>query len=252
MKLDQKEEGKRRQALFRRGEFDRALASINQSIQHSPNDSLLYRERAHIYLYLGETQKARADFDLTQKLQEKTFHTKPGQLQSDGEITAIGVTYWMEGHRDLAISFWRYATTSLIANRVHYADMGGGFETGLILWFGAACERNGDDTALVKQFYEKRLASTHWSHSLTSWPGPIVRFFLNRIDADKLIQSAEECGQKLCSAHFAVAARSRETRRYAMCKKHLKKAAGENIEVDMYDFYNVLPFFVARFEVGMQ
>jgi tetratricopeptide (TPR) repeat protein len=250
MKLERKEEGKRRREFFRRGEFDRALASIDQSIEQDPDDSLLYRERAHIYLYLGRTQKARADFDMTQQLQEKVFRTKPGRLQSDGEITAIGLTYWMEGHRDLALSFWRYATASLVANRVSYAHMGGGIDTGLVLWFGAAYERNEDDIALVKQFYEKRLASTHWSHSLKCWPGPIVRFFLGQIDADELIDSAEQSKQKLGAAHFAIAVRSKETRRYAMCKKHLKEATGGNGEVDMYDYYNQLPFFIARFEVG--
>jgi tetratricopeptide (TPR) repeat protein len=250
MKRSQKEEAKHRHALFCRGEFGRALASIDHSIQKNPDDELLYRERAYLYLYLGQTQKARADFDLTQRLQEKTFGTKPGHLQSDGEITAIGVTYWMENHHDLALAFWRYATTSLIANRISYAHVGGGIETGLLLWFGAACERNADDVALVKQLYESRLASTHWSHDLTSWPGPIVRYFLNQIDAGALIGSAEEFKQNLCVAHFALAARSRENRRYAVCKKHLKEAAAENT-VDMYDFYNVLPFFLARFEVGM-
>ena len=64
MKRGQKEEAKRRHALFRRGEFDHALASIDKSIQQSPNDDLLYRERAHLYLYRGETQKARADFEV--------------------------------------------------------------------------------------------------------------------------------------------------------------------------------------------
>jgi tetratricopeptide (TPR) repeat protein len=251
MKRGQKEEAKRRHALFCRGEFDHALASIDKSIQQSPNDDLLYRERAHLYLYRGQTQKARADFDSTQKLCEKTFRIKPGHLQSDGEIAAIGITYWMEGHHDLALAFWRYATASLIANRISYAHMGGGIETALLLWFGAAVERIADDIALVKQLYEKRLASNLWSHDLTSWPGPIVRFFLNQIDADELIESAKESEQNLCYAHFALAARSRETRRYAMCKKYLQKAANENEEIDMYDFYNVLPFFLARFEAGL-
>jgi hypothetical protein len=36
-----------------------------------------------------------------------------------------------------------------------------------------------------------------------------------------------------------------------MCKKYLQKAANENEEIDMYDFYNVLPFFLARFEAGL-
>ena len=96
----------------------------------------------------------------------------------------------MEGHRDLALAFWRYTTHMLSANRVSYSHMGVGIEAGLLLWFGAAHERCVEDVGLVKSFYEKRLASRVWSHDLSSWPGPIVHFFLKRADEMSLLEQA--------------------------------------------------------------
>jgi hypothetical protein len=148
-------------------------------------------------------------------------------------------------------AYWRYTTRSLAANRVAYAHKGGGIETGLLLWFGAAHERNTEDLNLVRAFYEKRLASTHWSHSLTPWPGPIVDFFLGQIDESTLIDKAASAGRReQCYAQFALAARARELGRHAAYRKHLKLVAPGTNPIEVYDFYNVFPYFLARFELG--
>jgi hypothetical protein len=243
-------EAKRRQALVERGDFEGALASIDTVISKSPSDDLLYRERAHFYLYLGQTQQARSDFDTTARLEAEESQIRPGRLQSNSEHNAIGVTYWMEEHRELAVAFWRYTTHMLAANRVSYAPMGGGIESGLLLWFGAVHERNAGDIDLVRQFYEQRLASKFWSHALTGWPGPIVRFFLNQCDENALIEGASGQLQQLCEARFALAVRAREQGRHAAYRKHLKLAAPEIGAQAIYDFYNAHFFFVARFELG--
>ena len=107
-----------------------------------------------------------------------------------------------------------------------------------------------DDVELVREFYEKRLASTHWSHNLKSWPGPLVRFFLKQIDESRLIDDTASRKQALCKAHFAIAIRAREQRRHAAYRKHLKLAAFEGQGGTFYDFYNIFPYFLARFEIG--
>jgi len=142
----------------------------------------------------------------------------------------------------MALAFWRYTTRMLSMNRVSYSHVGGGIEAGLMLWFGAVHERSADDIELVRTFYEKRLASNLWSHNLTDWPGPIVHFFLKHIDEVALIEKASGQSHNLCKAHFALAIRARELRRFAAYRKHLKLAAPENDET-LYDFYNVFPYF---------
>jgi hypothetical protein len=243
----EKSRGKLWETLVEHGELKRALASIDDSIKRHPRDDLLYRERAHLHLYLGHTQQARSDFDATVRLAD--FRTRPGRLHSDSEYNAKGLTYWMEGHRELALAFWRYTTSMLAANRVAYAHMGGGIESGLLLWFGAVHLRTADDIELVRAFYEQRLKSTMWSHNLTRWPGPIVRFFLKQIDEQKLIEDASGKEQALCQAHFALATRARELGRYAAYRKHLKLAVPEKSAKAIYDFYNVWQYFLARFEL---
>ena len=246
---DSKTQGKLRHAFVEQGDFEGALRSLDQCIAEEPRDGLLYRERAHLHLYLGQTQQARSDFDIMARLADEIFRTRAGRLHCDAEYNAIGITYWIEGHRDLALAFWRHTTTLLFMGRVSYSHAGGGIEAGLHLWFGAAHGRNAEDIDLVRKFYEKRLASTFWSHSLTSWPGPIVRFFLKQIDESQLINAAAGSEHNLCKAHFALAARARELRRYAAYRKHLKLAAFAGEAKTFYDFYNVFPFFLARFEV---
>jgi hypothetical protein len=250
MTADGMDEAKRREALVENGDLEGALASVDAEIATSPSDGLLYRERAHLHLYLGHTQQARSDFDTTARLETEVSATRPGRLHSNVEHNAIGVTYWMEQHRELAIAFWRYMTKMLATNRVSYAPMGGGIDSGLLLWFGAVHERNAEDTNLVRQFFEQRLASKFWSHDLTQWPGPIVRFFLNQCDDDEVIEAASDQQQELCEAHFALAARAREMGRHAAYRKHLKLAAPGTGAREVYDFYNVHPYFVARFELG--
>jgi tetratricopeptide (TPR) repeat protein len=246
---DERSLGKLRHALAEQGDLEGALASVDQCIEKRPRDGLLYRERAHLHLYLGQTQRARSDFDTTERLAAEVFRTRPGRLQSNGAFDAIGVTYWMEGHRELALAFWRYTTRSLSMNRVGYAQMGGGIESGLLLWFGAVLERNEKDVELVRTFYEKRLASKHWSHNLMSWPGPIVQFFFKNADDGTLIDNAAGLHQQLCEAHFALAIRAREMGRRKAYWGHLKFAAPRKGAQEMYEFYNVIPYFLARFEI---
>jgi tetratricopeptide (TPR) repeat protein len=249
MSKAEKRRGELRAGLAERGDLKGALASIDQSIKRHPRDGLLYRERAHLHLYLGHTQQARSDFDVTVRLADEEFRTQPGRLHADSEYNAKGVTYWMEGHRELALAFWRYTTSMLAANRVAYAHMGGGIESGLLLWFGAVHLKTAEDIELVRAFYEQRLKTTMWSHNLTRWPGPIVRFFLKQIDEQKLIEDASGKEHELCEAHFALATRARELGRYAAYRKHLKLVAPEKGAKAIYDFYNCWWYFLAKFEL---
>jgi tetratricopeptide (TPR) repeat protein len=237
-----------RLALVGQGKYKEALRSLDQSLQKRPRESLRYHERAHLHLYLGHPQQARSDFDTAARLQAATFGTRPGRLQSDIEYNAIGVTYWMEDHKELAVAFWRYTTSMLYKGRVSYSHIGGGIEAGLLLWFGAVHAHSEDDIALVRKFYEKRLASTFWSHNLTSWPGPIVRFFLESIGEEDLLNEAKK-PHNLCEAHFALAIRARAVRRYAAYQKHLELAAPRKSPSEVYGFYNCWPYSLAKYEL---
>ena len=247
---DEKANAIRRQALMESGEVAQALESLDRSIQADPENSLLIRERAHVHLYLSDSQEARADFDATARLDSAVFPLRTGWLHSDLEYNAIGVTYWIENHRDLALSFWRYSTLKLASNRVAYTLAGnGGIETGLLLWFGANHEKNPADIALVRTFYEKRLASKSWARTMSEWPGLIVRFFLQQIDEHTLMEGSSDDRQHLCEAHLAIAVRARETSHHAAYRKHLALASSEKSPGDIYEFYNVLSWFLTRAEV---
>ncbi len=224
-----------------------SFSLLDDRIRKQPKDRLLYCERAHLRLYRGDTQLARSDFDATHRLRAEDFRTKRGRLHSDSEHNAIGVTYWIEGHRELAGSFWRYTTSLLAQGLVSYSHIGGGIEAGLMLWFGACHTGNELDTNLVRTLYEKRLQSTWWAHSLSPGPGPIVRFFLRQSKECELIEQASN-EQELCEAHFAGAIRSREDKRYVGYRKHMQLAGPKVGPRAIDDYYNVFPYFLARHE----
>jgi hypothetical protein len=119
-----------------------------------------------------------------------------------------------------------------------------------MLWFGAVHVGRRDDIDLVRHFYQKQLTSPSFSDRLGRWPGPIARFFLNEIDEQSLIEGAGDQHQALCKAHFAVAVRARERRRFGAYRKELEMAAPDQGPGEVYDYYNVLPFFLARHELG--
>jgi hypothetical protein len=233
-----------RETLLRKRQYKSALASLDESTSKHRRNDALYRERASLHLYLGSTQQARSDLDASHRLLDAIFRVRPGRLQSDHEFAGIGTTYWIEARQDLALAFWRYTTQSLYDGRVHYSRAGGGIETGLLLWFGAVHARRRDDIDLVRKLYKKRLASTFWSHNLTSWPGPLVHFFLKDIGEQDLLKSATN-PRELCHAHFAVAIHTRAQGRYAISKKHLRVAADRPNPVEHYDDWC---FVLSRFE----
>lgn len=253
----------RLQSFLRQGKTDAAVALFDDSIHKDPKDDGGYRERAHLLLYLGETRRARADFDAAARLMDHA--PRPGRVHADGDYAGIGVTWWMEGHRDLAIAFWRYLTKLMRAGRVGYST-DRGVTTALLLWFGAVLERRPSDVRLVGKFYQKRLEEDSEltekvkkgrfrhlveAYDQAGWPRPLVRFFLKQVDEESLIKlAADQDSQYLCAAHFAAAIRAYELRRYAAYREHLAQAAPEKGAVELDDIYNTWPYFLARHELS--
>jgi len=221
------------------------IEEISQQLRDDPDNTLLIRERAHLYLARGQTRLARVDFDHLEALSSAVHQIRRGKLASDLELNEIGVTYWIEGHLPLAATYWRYTTESLTANRVAYAEMGGGITTGQLLWFSAVHLRREDDIERTRQLYDARLRSTHWAHKLTGLTGGLVQYFLRQIGGEELLALADYPGAH-CKAEFALAIRAKEEARHAAYRKHMRNAA--TVTDDMMDCYNVPQYFLALFE----
>jgi hypothetical protein len=241
----------RQERLLEQGKIERWFKVMDKKVREEPDEWNL-RERGQMHLYFGQTHEARADFEQMWQFQSRGPWEGNGKLHDNLTADFIGVTYWYECHRDLAMAFWRYTVQSLMANRVSNAQGGGGIESGLLLWFGTAYHGGAADVELVRQFFLERLASRHWSHNLVRWPGPLVRFFLNEIDEAALLQSAEkaepESGrhQYLCEAHFVLAIRAREANRHTAARKHMKLAAEDKGPTSVSDYFNLHMWYLAR------
>ncbi len=262
-----KEKDELLRAVISRGEYTEAIELLDEEIwkcSRSPEGSIQaqgsYRNRAHLYLYCGSVQQARSDFDTIARLGAERFRTRPHRLHSDSEFIAIGVTYWMEGRKELALAFWRYVVSMFCQGRVDYVQAAVGVVPGLLLWFGAVHLQSQDDIDLVRKFYEKTQVSgtRFWKADANHWPGPIIEFFLGNIGEEDLLKKAEDehnprqTPDNLCVAHFALAIHARSARRYAAYKKHLTLAAPQKSTgadfADFWDHFNHWPFIIARYE----
>jgi hypothetical protein len=237
--------------LLEQGKIQRWFEVMDKKVREAPDEWNL-RERAQMHLYLAQTHEARADFEQIWHFQSRGPWEGTGKLYDNLTADFIGVTYWYECHRDLAMAFWRYTVQSLTANRVSYSQGGGGIESGLLLWFGTAYHGGAADVELVRKLFLARRASKHWSHNLARWPGPLVGFFLNEIDEAALLQSIEKeehessYHQYLCEARFVLAIRAREAKRHAAARKHMKLAAVDNGPTSVSDYFNMHTWFLAR------
>lgn len=101
---------------------------------------------------------------------------------------------------------------------------------------------------LVERLLRQRLASKHWSHNLERWPGPVVRYFLDGDEEKMLAMAGHE--QEKCEAYFAASIRAYAQRRYGAYRKFLEMTAPRKSPTEVYDFYNVWAYFLARYELN--
>ena len=228
--------------------YKQAVAKISSHIQKHPNDPRLdldIRERAHLHLFYGNPHLARADLDTLATLDSR-LPKRLGGLHSDLEYNAMGVTYWIEGHKDLALAFWRYTTEVNLLNRVAYACGGSGISAGLMLWFGAVHLNRKDDIRRAKALYEDRLHSTRWGHNLNGFRGLLAGFLVGLVSEPQLLSGTSHASE-VCKAHFALAIRARQNRKYAAYRNYIRNAA--EATNDLYECYNTFEYFLARHEL---
>jgi hypothetical protein len=231
-----------------------AIERVSRDIEQEPGESRSYRKRAQLHILAGAFHLARMDLDACRHydIGGGGGPCKPGRLHSDFEINGIGVTYWMEGHLDLAVSHWRYMVELHLLGRVAYSDAGVGIRAGLLLWFGAANRKSRDDLVRIEQHFRKRVASKFSSLIMAGPDGAVARYFLGEIDERQLLAEAEGVrignDQYLCKARFAAAVRAREEGRHKDYYR-LLEAAGPK-DANPYDYYNMWEFYLARHEVS--
>ena len=175
--------------------------------------------------------------------------TEHKRWHSDDYLKALGITYWLEGDESKAAECWRIIVEALSLGRVSYSDMAGGVGSGLLLWFAAVRLSRPDLTDWCHTLFDK-LSKRKWMGGINSWPGPVGKLFLGRIDESGFMDAVTKVEQlrerELCQAYFARAILALAKGNERGYKEFLKQVAAlpspAHIERE---------FFLARSEISL-
>ncbi len=203
--------------------YDKALADYNDAIRLRPDGAGAYNGRGNLYLLTGEYEKAVADFDKVLRLRpdDELAHRNRGgarylQARYDDAIGDFVASIRLYPDNPEAYNGLGYAYLA----QARYAEAAQAFERSLalapyeryielvpnppyeVLWLHLARRLAGqpDDA----QEFARNAAKI----DLKEWPGPLVGFYLGKLNKDQLLEASASAtsGQSddppACSTYF--------------------------------------------------
>lgn len=174
------------------GHYQQAIAAYTDLYAADGRPSNLYN-RGSIYVEIGDYARALEDFELMRSAQDPAY-------RADGEYMYQGICYWYLDQPQRAVAIWKQGLDA------PYTDAAGGVRLpAMLLYAGLRL----DDKALQKESLS--LLRKHARRKLNDWPGPIVPFLLDKIDARELLRQTESgrnetlIGRWQCQAEFYLA-----------------------------------------------
>lgn len=158
--------------------FGRAVADYDRSLKVEPGDSTVYSNRARAYVRIGKIKQAMDDYDAALRLDPENINAN-----SDRGLAHFFQSDWKKSSVDIG-----------------QAITIGGVDPYRSLWRALALARGGESW--------QALLTADASHlDLTEWPGPVVRFLLGEIPEAQVLSEAwhEEprlAKQRQCEAYF--------------------------------------------------
>lgn len=217
--------------LRRAGEFEKAIELYSRCYEEDKNSRYLYN-RGLTYLESGDYVSALEDLKLgAERENPKYIH--------DAYFIYQGICYWYLNEPSEVLPIWEAGLN------VPYTDAAGGVVLLALLLYGA--ERLGN--AHYKRLAIKLLRK-HVRRKLGGWPGSIVPFLLDKVDANELKAQVDIVSSNIlrsrwqCQADFYQAVFALRTENWDVFKKFMIRAS-EN----PYGFHEA-EFYLARWEVA--
>jgi len=197
-----------------KAQYDRAIADFDQAIRLDPKYSLAFLGRGAAYGHEAEYDRAIADFDQAIRLDPKYafgFIGRGGvyvlKAQYDRAIADFDQALRLDPQQ--AVTFTGRGVANF--NTGQFAAAADDFEESLsldardgdvVLWLHLARARSNRDDA-------QELASNARMVDPKTWPGPILAYYLGRVDADEVMRaagngSADMPRNQSCQAYFFV------------------------------------------------
>ncbi|HEY1209576.1 MAG TPA: tetratricopeptide repeat protein [Terracidiphilus sp.] len=159
--------------LFDKGEYDRALPDYEKALQLDP-------KHTNAYYGLGNLYRAKAEYSKAIENYTKTLELNPNF--SNAYINR-GNTYTAMGAFDMAIADYKDA----IRTKPTYAY------TPLLI---AVAKMHKGDNAIADELGDEAKALS------SSWPMPVLQFYMGKLTADELIAAAKDPDAKTQQVNF--------------------------------------------------
>ncbi len=158
------------------GDYERAIADLNEAIRLDPKSAVAYNNRGSAYAFQGDIDRAIADFSEAIRLDPKSADAYYNR----------GLAYLYSG--DLAKALADVSEASELDPQDAYKA----------LWADILAQRNNAAS---------RLSQASAQIDMTPWPGPIIRMFLGRMPPEAVLAAADDPDAKkkksqVCDANF--------------------------------------------------
>jgi tetratricopeptide (TPR) repeat protein len=198
----------RAESYVTKGNYDQALADLNQALRFNPRSADALSGRCNAYLYKGDTDHAMADCNQAIAIDPKNSdaYVSRGQL-----YIALGAFERATPDLQQAVALDAKNSDAYSARGFLYFDMGN---------FNAAAEDllrandlNDDAQSMLWRFLARQRLGQDGASELSAnaarlktkiWPYPVIDFYLGRRSQDEMRSAASTLEQKCQSDFFVV------------------------------------------------
>jgi len=152
--------------LLEQGRFTDAITRLQEEFEATGSKVIAYNLAA-AYLCVGDVSSAKQRFgEIQRKRSAKNAAT----------FEFVGVCCWLQGSKEEAVVQW------IDGLDAEYADVAGGIQLPLLLFFAAVREPTSISAGQVKSFIQTKLRHP-WS---SKWPGPLGRYVIGEMSFDEI------------------------------------------------------------------
>jgi tetratricopeptide (TPR) repeat protein len=181
--------------LLRSHRYVEAIAECRRQLIINPNDVGVVDALAMGLKAVEDYQEALPLFERVGSDEQENKLT-PGHPGRRLEISGM---HWFLGDREKAIDVMHGLVEGILDGSISYGDAAGGVTQGLLLYYMAVTQNLDAETSFALKYLKKRARRS----AISSWPGPVARYYLGDIKFDDVLESAT--GQRHLSAAFEVA-----------------------------------------------
>jgi hypothetical protein len=183
------------QKLLQAHKYAEAITECRRRLAIDPTDIGAIDTMAAALTAVGNYGDALPLFERV-GLHEQEIKLTPGHPGRQMDISCL---HWFLGGRQRAIELMHGLVEGILNGSINYGDAAGGVTQGLLLYYMAVTQKLPEETSFAAKYLKKRARRS----AISSWPGPVARYYLGEVTFEDVLASAT--GQRDLSVAFEVA-----------------------------------------------